>query len=386
MRIRRPRAVRSAIAAVLIATFIASACPGLASASVSTPSIRRKQAEASQAQSKLADLSDAFEARVEDYNAVTEALDQTRQEIEANEADLQRASAALDAANAQLGDRADSIYRSGSPSVLELFLGTRSVPDFLARLDFMSAIGSSDADLVTAVRQARYEVQKTSDTLAARQADQIKLRAKADDRRQAVADALAQQKAYLASIRGDIARLMRAEEARQAQLAAERARQAKLAAAALAARVAAARAAPGGGSSQYAGPVLGAGGGSAAIVGIALKYLGVPYVWGGTTPAGFDCSGLAQYVYAQAGISIPRTSKEQFAAGTHVPADSLGALQPGDLVFFGTNGDPSLVHHVGIFIGKDQYVQAPATGDVVKVSSLSARISSRHDYVGGSHF
>ena len=97
MRIRRPRAVRSAIAAVLIATFIASACPGLASASVSTPSIRRKQAEASQAQSKLADLSDAFEARVEDYNAVTEALDQTRQEIEANEADLQRASAALDA-------------------------------------------------------------------------------------------------------------------------------------------------------------------------------------------------------------------------------------------------------------------------------------------------
>ena len=99
------------------------------------------------------------------------------------------------------------------------------------------------------------------------------------------------------------------------------------------------------------------------IVNNALQYLGVPYVWGGNTPAGFDCSGLVQYVYAQLGISLPRTSYEQQAVATPI---SLVALQPGDLVFWGASA-----YHVGIYIGNGQFIHAPAPGQNVKIQTYA---------------
>ena len=97
--------------------------------------------------------------------------------------------------------------------------------------------------------------------------------------------------------------------------------------------------------------------------------LGTPYLWGGTGPR-YDCSGLMMKAYASVGISIPRTSKQQSVYGKAV---SKSNLQVGDLVFF---GNP--VHHVGMYIGNNQYIHSPKTGDVVKISSLS----SRKDYTG----
>ncbi len=110
-----------------------------------------------------------------------------------------------------------------------------------------------------------------------------------------------------------------------------------------------------------------AGGGSigATVVQKGLQHLGTPYVWGGTKPSGFDCSGLTQYLYAQEGVQIPRVSQDQFRAGRSVPANQM---QPGDLVFFQKNGD---VHHVGIYMGGGKFLHSPHTGDVVKISSLS---------------
>jgi cell wall-associated NlpC family hydrolase len=98
------------------------------------------------------------------------------------------------------------------------------------------------------------------------------------------------------------------------------------------------------------------------LVGIATRYLGVPYVWGGASPtAGFDCSGLVKFVYAQVGVSLPHYAASQFNYGIPVLRDEL---EPGDLVFF--NG----LHHVGMYVGNDEFIQAPHTGDVVKISSL----------------
>lgn len=108
-----------------------------------------------------------------------------------------------------------------------------------------------------------------------------------------------------------------------------------------------------------------------AIVNSAMKYLGVPYVWGGTSPSGFDCSGLVQYVCRQNGISVSRTAAAQAGNGTYV---SRSNLQPGDLVFFGKG----YIHHVGIYIGNGNMIHAPQTGDVVKISSIETdyRVSS----------
>ena len=105
-----------------------------------------------------------------------------------------------------------------------------------------------------------------------------------------------------------------------------------------------------------------------AAVATARKYLGTPYRWGGSTPqTGFDCSGLVQWAYAKAGIQIPRTSEQQILASNGHAVDRKHLI-PGDLVFFrDSSGD---VHHVGISLGGDKFINAPHTGDVVKVSSL----------------
>jgi cell wall-associated NlpC family hydrolase len=110
-------------------------------------------------------------------------------------------------------------------------------------------------------------------------------------------------------------------------------------------------------------PAVPAGPGHPEAATIALRYLGIPYLWGGASPAtGFDCSGLVMYVYAQLDISLPHYAAAQYQLGSPVDRSQL---QPGDLVFF------DALDHVGIYIGGGQFVHAPQTGDVVKITALS---------------
>ena len=111
------------------------------------------------------------------------------------------------------------------------------------------------------------------------------------------------------------------------------------------------------------------------IVSNAKKYLGTPYVWGGTTPNGFDCSGFTQYVMKAVGVSIPRTTTEQYKVGTYV---AKSALQPGDLVFL-QNTYRSGISHVGIYIGGGKMIHASSSKGVV-TSDLSGSYYVQHYY------
>src|SRR5579875_317529 len=111
------------------------------------------------------------------------------------------------------------------------------------------------------------------------------------------------------------------------------------------------------------------------VANIALQYIGVPYVWGGTTPNGFDCSGFSRYVYKQAGVNLPRTASEQYAEGQAVDKSNL---QRGDLVFFSTY--KAGASHVGIYLGDNKFVHASSSHGVT-VSSLSTSYY-RDTYIG----
>lgn len=99
------------------------------------------------------------------------------------------------------------------------------------------------------------------------------------------------------------------------------------------------------------------------IIAEAKTFLGLPYVWGGTTPSGFDCSGYMQYIFKNAGVKLPRVAREQQNVGVQIP---VSEVQPGDLIFW---GKPA--HHVAMYIGNGQYIHAPQTGDVIKISKMN---------------
>ena len=114
-----------------------------------------------------------------------------------------------------------------------------------------------------------------------------------------------------------------------------------------------------------------------SVLNYAAQFLGVPYVYGGSTPSGFDFSGFTSYVFKNTVGSIPRVAQAQYDATTRVSRDDL---LPGDLVFFGSS--TSSISHVGIYVGSNQFIHAPSTGDVVKYSSLTGSYATRYQGAG----
>ncbi|HET8623189.1 MAG TPA: C40 family peptidase [Gemmatimonadales bacterium] len=136
-------------------------------------------------------------------------------------------------------------------------------------------------------------------------------------------------------------------------------------------------------SARSAGPSRAAGGHStaraAAVLNTADDHLGVPYRWGGTTPAGFDCSGFVQYVYRRHGVELPRTSRHQVRAGRVVSRRPV-ALRPGDLMFFAS--EDARIDHVAIYAGDNRIIHATASGGAVRYDDLS---SARGQWVARRH-
>ena len=365
---------------VALALLVALVGTGSAAAEPTTPQIEAKRQQAAAAEQELDRLAQELELRTEEYEQVAAALEETRARLEGTRVELERARNDLKVAEAHLGDRAAQIYRSGGIEMVDVLLGVRDFKDFLTRVEFLRQVARGDASAVASVRDASERVALAESSLESRVEEQIVLRERTRIKRAEMLEIVGRQKSYIASLNAEVARLIREERERQARIAAERARQAALRAAQL-------RAASAASSSARRFEPGALGGGHPEIVQIALGFVGVPYVWGGSSPqSGFDCSGLTQYVYGQAGISIPRSSRSQFLVGAFVPPDRLDALRQGDLVFFGTDADPNRIHHVGIYVGDGNFIHAPQTGQDVMVSSLGDRIDSRGDYVGACRF
>jgi cell wall-associated NlpC family hydrolase len=365
-RIAASRMLAAGLALILSAS---SAAPAYG---VTNAKIESRKRDAARAQAKLDDLFARLELRAEELRRVEAQLEKTRASVARTERELERAKADLARSQGQLADRAASIYRNGKIDPVAFFVGVSDFSELLTRIELYRRIGQQDADTVSSVRDAKRRVEYAKTRLEQREAEQTALRIQARAKKAEVAEAVAAQREYVASIQADVARLIAEERRRQERIAAERARQ-------LAAALREQQRQRG---IRPQVDVSKLGGAHAAVVVIAMKYLGVPYVWGGASPAGFDCSGLVQYCYAQVGVQMPRVAQDQYNVGARIPADRTDLLQPGDLVFFGYDGDASQIHHVGIYAGSGSFIHAPQSGDVVRVSSLQERIAARGDYVG----
>ena len=263
-----------------------------------------------------------------------------------------------------LARQALSVYTSSdSNSTIEVIFGASSLDDLLNRIDTVNRVNDQQSTVVGDVKTFRKAVAVEEAKLHRAQLQQKQVVAQRLAEKTSIQSKLAQRNELLRSVRSEIVHLRAVERARQLALArqvreqqAQQALQPPVASFGVSAPAASQPVTVAAPSSQYSG-----------VVGIAMRYLGTPYVWVGASPSGFDCSGLVMYVYSQVGVSLPHSSYAQYAAGVPV---SYGDLQPGDLVFFDGLG------HVGIYVGGGNFIHAPHTGDVVKISSLSGWYAS----------
>ncbi len=336
------------------------------------PSIASKHQQVEQVLAQIQGLDSELGHATESYNLANIQLGQIDSDLQTNGRHLIIARSSLGAAQQHIAKRLRALYVNGdSAGAVEVILGAKSLDDLLDRLDMAERVGGQDAQVLKDVRRFRNEVKRRGAQLRTDRVRQAQIVAQRAAQKRSIEGQLAERQRLVASIKDEIARMEAAEARRQAEL--ERQARARLEAAAASRRAAVGQQA----LDLTSGPALdfSTDGTTAApslpaappakygdVVGVAMQYLGTPYVWGGASPGGFDCSGFAMYVYAQLGISLPHNAAAQYnSVGVYV---SRGDLQPGDLVFFDGLG------HMGIYIGGGQFIHAPHTGDVVKISSL----------------
>ena len=361
---------------------------GVPSVAFADPTSADKQAEADAVrvklddmQSKLSKASDDYYTALEEHDVATQKMDEAQTKIDENNvriAELQE----------RLGGRARSMYRNGQTTFLDILVGSASFDDFLKNWDSLETLNDNDAKLVSETKTLREDNEAQKVEYSA-QADMAKQKMDEASAIKTEAEALVvQYQAEVDSLDAEVAALV--EQERQA--AAEAAAAAQAASFKEEERTQESSdntdsnsggstgggnsgGGTGGGGTTGGGNSGGGstGGGSTsggtgsgtpntAALGVAQTQLGVPYVWGGSTPGvGLDCSGLTSYCYSATGYSIGRTTGAQYSSARYVL--SLGEAQPGDVLYTGG--------HVGICAsaGGGSYIHAPQPGEVVCYSS-----------------
>jgi cell wall-associated NlpC family hydrolase len=348
---------RSALRATVLAGVVVTVLCGAPLAPVrpaSATSLASARAEASQINAQLQTDSQSVDALSQSYDAALQTVQQINTSVARTKAAIghdvklvavDRRNLRKDAVNAYMSD--------GDDGSLQFMFGGTGQKTVVTN-EYRSVASQNITGAVDTLNTAEGRLAAEQSRLQSSQVQANAALAQVSASRQAAEATVAAQQATLSEVKGQIATLVAAQQAAQqaTQFAAFKKRVASLPA-------------PTATPAPAALPSLPASGGGAAAVAAAESQRGVPYHWGGESPGvGFDCSGLTQWAWGRAGVSIPRTAQEQYDAIEHV---SLAALEPGDLVFWGSRGG---ISHVGMYVGGGDVIHAPETGEVVRIQPI----------------
>jgi len=329
------------IRAALVAAFGLVALMLVAAPAAPAGKVAQAKARLKAVEARLGDVSMQSEIAVEKYNQASTQLATVQAQIDENQRQLETARKNLERANEQLMVRAESIYKARDVGVVDVIFQADSFDDLITQMDMMERLGNSDVDTVHAIAAYKRDIKDR----------RIKLEVDEKTAARLVADR-EQHKNELITLEGKLGELTTDIKKQIKKLKAQARLRAQLALT---------------GFSGTIPTVDPNSPGHPEIVAIAQRYFGVPYVWGGAGPSGFDCSGLTMYCYAQIGIGMSHGATDQQRSSSAV---ALTDLRPGDLIFF---GNASFSHHVAIFVGGTTCIEAPHTGDVVRYGTFTGR-------------
>ncbi|MEA2504661.1 MAG: peptidoglycan DL-endopeptidase CwlO [Actinomycetota bacterium] len=335
---------------------------GLPSAPVAAATQKDVQAQIDKLGAEISDLD-------EQYNQASIRLQKVQSEIQDSQNQGAKAQADFLALQKVASAQAAAIYRAGAPSLVVAFLSSKNLDDFNKKMELISQVSDWQSGIMTSLQIADQRAKVAQSDLSRQLSQQKSINDSLAKQRNALNDRLASEQKLLGQI-------TEANRQAAAKAAADRAAAVRSAMAVAKAAVAATKSSsspsPSGSSgSSNALPADPTTDPPADAVRAAMSQIGKPYVWAGSGPASYDCSGLTMSSWRQAGVMMGHSAADQYASFKHVSTDQL---QPGDLVFF---GHP--IHHVGMYVGGGMMVHAPETGELVQVSPVS-----RGDLVGAS--
>ncbi len=362
-----------AVALGITGTFISAVRPA------SADQIASDRAQAAAITARIAATQTQIQGLTDQVQSADYHLSQLGTEIAANQAEVTKDQAEVDKDQSQLRTQAIADYTSSGTTsqITQMFSGNPNTSD--VRAEYSQIATGNVTTTIDRLHTAQTQLQATQSTLKQQQTQQVDTRNSLTSS-EAQANALvAQDSQTLANVNADIkAQVLKQQQEAAAAAAAQAQSQfnARVAAAQRAATQTTVSSGGGSGSSSSSGGAVGTTvsataadpppvpSGATGAIEAAESQRGVPYVWGGETPGvGFDCSGLVQWSWAQAGVSLPRTSGSQFAATTQI---SLADIEPGDLLFYGPDGSD----HVAMYVGGGEMIEAPQTGSFVHITAV----------------
>ncbi|KKN02912.1 hypothetical protein LCGC14_1112940 [marine sediment metagenome] len=305
--------------------------------------IDEKKDEIVRAKEQIETLNSKFEIAVEDYNEAASNLGGTKQKIRKNKLKLASNLLEIKVKEVAVSDRLRAMYKEGPFSLIFTLFQSKSLFQFFDTVFLVDRITKKDNSLVFELKTAKQRLEITDKKLTVQKTRKEVLVNKVASKKVAINNAMGEKKALMRSVKKDLARLQAEEREKIRKLKEEALRKLR--------------------EEQqqqnnqtepaYNGENSGA---TSDIVEIAKRYLGVRYQWGGTSPErGFDCSGFVQYVYNQIGVTLPRTSREQYRyLSEKGRLIDQAALAPGDLVFYG----PGAINDVKMYMGAGYIIGA----------------------------